>query len=101
MSERHGVQASRSLRRSRRKFRGQLPGIREYGVLLGNGGMNKANYQETEIAPLVEEVAVYVNAVWFAQVFGYEGAYGGEVLRFEAVFIVDIAEFRRQLGSFR
>ena len=36
-------------------------------------------YHEAEISPLVEEVAVYVDAVGFGEVFGDHLADGGEV----------------------
>jgi len=49
--------------------------------------------KKAEIAPLVEEVAIDIDAVWLAQVLGYESSYSGEILRFENIFIVDVAEF--------
>ena len=47
-------------------------------------------YHETEIAPLVEEVAVDVYAVRLRQILGDEGAQGREVAGFECCVILDV-----------
>ena len=50
-----------------------------------------------EMAPLVQEVAVDIDAVGLAQVFGDEGPDGGQVLGFEGVFILDVLELAGEL----
>lgn len=49
--------------------------------------------------PLIEEVSVYVYAVGLAQVLRDEGPDGGEILRLEAMFVLDVAQLAGQLGD--
>ena len=50
-------------------------------------------YHKAQLAPLVQEVAVDVDAVGFGEVFGDELADGGEVGGFFYCAVGDIAEF--------
>jgi hypothetical protein len=47
-------------------------------------------YHETQVTPLVEEIAIDVNAVWLTQILGDEGADGWQELLFKSMFILDV-----------
>ena len=57
-------------------------------------------YHETKIPPLVEKVAIYVDAVGLGEVFGDELADGGQVGGFFAAVVLDVAEVvMREVGG--
>lgn len=64
----------------------------------GEGDREKANYHVTQLAPLVQEVAVDVDTVRLAQVLGDEGADAGEVFLFQRVLVLDVSQL---CGQFR
>lgn len=47
-------------------------------------------HHETEVCPLAEKVTVDVDAIRFAQVFGDESPYCGEILSLQGMLILDI-----------
>ena len=51
-----------------------------------------AAHHKTEVRPVVEEIMVHVYAVGLAQVFGYQGSDGGEVLGLEGVFVLHVVQ---------
>ena len=54
-------------------------------------------YHEAQVPPLVQEIAVYVDAVRLAQILGDQGPDRGEVLLFERVLILDIPQLCGEL----
>lgn len=55
---------------------------------------------EAQVTPLIEEITVDVDAIWLAQVFCDQRAYGGEISRFQAVVILDILQVPREADDF-
>lgn len=62
--------------------------------------MPALTHHETEVCPLAEEVAVYIDAIRLAQILRNEGPYGWEVLLLQVVRVLDVLELRGQ-GRFR
>lgn len=53
-------------------------------------------YHEAEVSPLVQEVPVDIDAVRLAQVFGDQGPNGREILFFQGMLVLDIAQLARK-----
>ena len=51
----------------------------------------KGKYHKAQIVPLVQEVSVYVDAVWLAQVFRNQGSDTGKVHLFQRVLVLDVS----------
>lgn len=52
---------------------------------------------EAEVCPLAQKIAVDIDAVGLTQVLGDEGADGGQILGLESMFVLDVAQFAREV----
>jgi hypothetical protein len=57
-------------------------------------------YHKAQISPLVQKIPVYVDTVRLAQIFGDQGADGGQVFLFKRVLVLDISQLGRELCCF-
>lgn len=55
-------------------------------------------YHEAQVAALIEEIAVYIDAVRLAQILGDQSSYSREVLLLKTVLILDVPQLCRQRG---
>lgn len=60
----------------------------------------RAKYHKAQISPLVQKIPVYVDTVRLAQIFGDQGADGGQVFLFKRVLVLDISQLSRELCCF-
>ena len=70
--------------------------VRKSTIAEGEGG----KYHKAQVTPLVEEIPVYVDTVRLAQIFGDQGADGGQVLFLKRVLVLNISQFSRELCCF-
>ena len=48
--------------------------------------------QIAQMCPLVEKVSVYIDTIWFAEIFGDQSAYGWKVFALKRVFILYVSQ---------
>ena len=53
-------------------------------------------YHEAQVSPLVKEITVDINAVWLREIVGDELSDGGEISRFLAAMILNVAKLGRK-----
>lgn len=70
-------------------------------VSLGRSRRACEKYHEAEVGPLMEEVAVDVDAVGLAQVLGDQRADGRQVLFLERMLVLDVAQLGGKTGVVR
>lgn len=62
---------------------------------VSSSAKSRHTYHETEMSPLAKEVSVHVDTVRLAQVLGDERTDNGEVLAFEFMLVLHVAELDR------
>ncbi len=60
-------------------------------------GENK--YHETQIPPLIQKIAIDINAIRLTQIFRDQGPDCGEILLLQCMLVLNVAELGRELGG--
>lgn len=45
----------------------------------------------TQVCPLVQEISVNIDAIRFAEILGYQGPNGWQILLFERMFVLEVS----------
>lgn len=67
--------------------------VRELVINIGG----ERSDHEAEVCPLAQKIAVDIDAVGLTQVLGDECADGGQILGLESMFVLDVAQFAREV----
>lgn len=51
----------------------------------------RGTHHITQVCPLVQEISVNIDAIRFAEILGYQGPNGWQILLFERMFVLEVS----------